>query len=90
VLGNDCDAAEKTHGALTGARDSVSVMETVGARVLVVDDEAAIRDLLEYGLGQAGFAVQSAVDGREAIEAIRAWSPEVIILASRSCPPFVA
>ena len=55
-------------------------METVGARVLVVDDEAAIRDLLEYGLGQAGFSVQSAVDGREAIEAIRAWSPEVIIL----------
>ncbi len=55
-------------------------METVGARVLVVDDEASIRDLLEYGLGQAGFAVQSAVDGREAIEAIRAWSPEVIIL----------
>ena len=55
-------------------------METVGARVLVVDDEAAIRDLLEYGLGQAGFAVHSAIDGREAIEAIRAWSPEVIIL----------
>ena len=55
-------------------------METVGARVLVVDDEAAIRDLLEYGLGQAGFAVHSAVDGREAIEAIRSWSPEVIIL----------
>ena len=55
-------------------------METVGARVLVVDDEAAIRDLLEYGLGQAGFSVQSAIDGREAIEAIRSWSPEVIIL----------
>jgi DNA-binding response OmpR family regulator len=55
-------------------------METVGARVLVVDDEAAIRDLLEYGLGQAGFAVQSVLDGREAIEAIRTWSPEVIIL----------
>ncbi len=55
-------------------------METVGARVLVVDDEASIRDLLDYGLGQAGFAVRSAVDGREAIEAIRAWSPEVIIL----------
>ncbi len=58
----------------------VNGMETVGARVLVVDDEAAIRDLLEYGLGQAGFTVQSVVDGREAIEAIRAWSPEVIIL----------
>lgn len=55
-------------------------METVGARVLVVDDEAAIRDLLDYGLGQAGFSVHSVVDGREAIEAIRSWSPEVIIL----------
>lgn len=55
-------------------------METVGARVLVVDDEAAIRDLLDYGLGQAGFSVQSVGDGREAIEAIRTWSPEVIIL----------
>ena len=56
------------------------MMETIGARVLVVDDEAAIRDLLEYGLSQAGFAVRSAVDGREALESVRAWSPEVIIL----------
>ncbi len=56
------------------------MMETIGARVLVVDDEAAIRDLLEYGLAQAGFAVRSAVDGREALESVRAWSPEVIIL----------
>jgi len=55
-------------------------METIGARVLVIDDEAAIRDLLEYGLGQAGFSVRSVIDGREAIEAIRAWSPEVVIL----------
>ena len=56
------------------------MMETIGARVLVVDDEAAIRDLLEYGLGQAGFAVRCAVDGREALDGVRAWSPEVIIL----------
>jgi len=55
-------------------------METVGGRVLVVDDEAAIRDLLDYGLGQAGFSVRSAADGREALEAVRTWTPEVIIL----------
>jgi len=48
--------------------------------VLVVDDEAAIRDLLDYGLGQAGFSVRSAADGREALEAVRTWTPEVIIL----------
>ncbi len=55
-------------------------METVGARVLVVDDELSIRELLDYGLGQAGFAVRTVGDGREAIEAIRQWSPEIIIL----------
>jgi DNA-binding response OmpR family regulator len=51
-----------------------------GARVLVVDDEVAIRDLLEYGLAQAGFEVRSARDGRAALEVVRSWTPEVIIL----------
>jgi two-component system response regulator MprA len=51
-----------------------------GARVLVVDDEVAIRDLLEYGLAQAGFDVRSARDGRAALDAVRSWTPEVIIL----------
>lgn len=55
-------------------------METIGARVLVVDDESAIRDLLDYGLGQAGFAVRSVADGRAGLEAVRQWSPEVIVL----------
>jgi DNA-binding response OmpR family regulator len=57
-------------------------METTppGARVLVVDDEAAIRDLLEYGLAQAGFEVRSARDGRSALETVRSWTPEVIVL----------
>jgi DNA-binding response OmpR family regulator len=55
-------------------------MDTVGARVLVVDDEAGIRDLLEYGLGQAGFNVRSVIDGRAALSTVKSWSPEVIVL----------
>jgi DNA-binding response OmpR family regulator len=51
-----------------------------GARVLVVDDEAAIRDMLEYGLGQAGFVVRAVPDGRAALETVRSWSPELIVL----------
>ena len=51
-----------------------------GARVLVVDDEVAIRELLEYGLGQAGFEVRSVKDGRTALEVVRTWTPEVIVL----------
>jgi DNA-binding response OmpR family regulator len=55
-------------------------VETIGARVLVVDDETAIRELLDYGLGQAGFSVKSVGDGRTALDAVRTWSPEVIVL----------
>jgi DNA-binding response OmpR family regulator len=55
-------------------------VQTVGARVLVVDDEAAIRDLLEYGLGQAGFSVRSVGDGTAALAEVQRWLPEIIIL----------
>jgi two-component system, OmpR family, response regulator MprA len=50
------------------------------ARVLVVDDERALRELLEYGLEQAGFSVRSATEGSAAFALIQAWSPDVIVL----------
>jgi len=55
-------------------------MESMGARVLVVDDEVAIRDMLQIGLSKAGFTVKTVADGRSALEALRAWSPEAIVL----------
>jgi len=55
-------------------------MEVPGGRVLVIDDEAAIRELLEYGLGQAGFVVRTVGDAAAALEAVRVWTPEVIVL----------
>jgi DNA-binding response OmpR family regulator len=50
------------------------------ARVLVVDDELALRKLLEYGLGQAGFVVRSVPDGTSALETLRHWTPQAIVL----------
>jgi DNA-binding response OmpR family regulator len=50
------------------------------AKVLVVDDERALRELLEYGLGQAGFAVLSVTEGSAAFPLVRSWSPDVIVL----------
>lgn len=50
------------------------------AKVLVVDDERALRELLEYGLEQAGFSVQSATEGSAAFPLIGSWSPDVIVL----------
>ncbi|HET6274997.1 MAG TPA: response regulator transcription factor [Candidatus Cybelea sp.] len=50
------------------------------ARVLVVDDERALRELLEYGLEQAGFSVRSVTEGSAALRLLQAWSPDLIVL----------
>lgn len=55
-------------------------MTTGCPKVLVVDDEDSIGDLLEYGLGNAGFNVTVAADGSSAIEATRHWGPDAILL----------
>ena len=48
--------------------------------VLVVDDDAAQRDLLTRFLEREGFAVQTAADGRTGIELARAAHPRAILL----------
>jgi two-component system, OmpR family, response regulator len=50
------------------------------ARVLVVDDEAYISDLLATGLRFVGFDVRTAGGGLEALTLVRDWRPEVIVL----------
>ena len=36
-----------------------------------MDDERALRELLEYGLGQAGFAVRSVAEGSAAFTVLQ-------------------
>jgi DNA-binding response OmpR family regulator len=49
-------------------------------RVLIVDDEPDIRLVLEARLQTAGFAVESADDGMQALSRIRANPPDLIVL----------
>lgn len=49
-------------------------------RVLVVDDERRIRELLALTLGHHGYEVRAAADGPSALEVARAWPPDVVIL----------
>lgn len=49
-------------------------------RVLVVDDEQSIIDLIELGLRYEGFEVRSVQRGYAAIEVSNAWSPQLVIL----------
>jgi two-component system, OmpR family, phosphate regulon response regulator PhoB len=52
----------------------------VKGRVLVVDDDAAVRGLLERVLGDEGFSVESVGGGREALDALSRRSPNLILL----------
>ena len=49
-------------------------------RVLVVDDDAGIRDLLDLALADAGYAVALAEDGAAALAMVDAVAPDVILL----------
>jgi len=48
--------------------------------VLVVDDDPMIRVLVTETLQQIGFAVEEAVDGREALEFMERCQPDVVLL----------
>ncbi len=49
-------------------------------RVLVVDDEPNIVDVVAMALRFQGFAVESAGTGAEAIAAVSAFKPQLIVL----------
>jgi two-component system response regulator MprA len=49
-------------------------------RILVVDDEPAVRDALERALRAQGYGVLTAADGREGLDAIERERPEVVVL----------
>jgi two-component system, OmpR family, alkaline phosphatase synthesis response regulator PhoP len=48
--------------------------------ILVVDDEPAVRGLLEYNLRKANYRVLIACDGRQALDLARASRPDLILL----------
>ena len=52
---------------------------TSRARVLVVDDEASIRDLLAKTLALADYEVDVAADGRSALERLRMYTYDLLI-----------
>jgi DNA-binding response OmpR family regulator len=50
------------------------------ARILVVEDDEILRLTLADILAEEGFEVQSAANGRAALEIISGWEPRLIIL----------
>jgi len=60
----------------------VMVAESLSAkrRVLVVEDETDIRDLLAYNLAQEGYEVASAETGSAGLEALARFEPDLVVL----------
>jgi len=49
-------------------------------KILVVDDERPIAEIIKYNLQKEGFEVQTAYDGEEALKAVHKFNPELVIL----------
>ena len=52
----------------------------MSARILVVDDDRALAEMLSMVLQGEGFAVEHAYDGPEAVEQFRAVRPDLVLL----------
>ncbi|HEY5656792.1 MAG TPA: response regulator [Myxococcota bacterium] len=49
-------------------------------RILVVDDEPDLLELVRVNLAQSGYAVETAESGREALERLRRSPPDLVVL----------
>src|SRR5689334_8784516 len=54
--------------------------EARGERVLVVDDDPGVREMLCLALGAEGYEVRSAEDGHGALGQLEGWDPCAILL----------
>ena len=56
------------------------VSDPATGRVLVVDDDALIRDTLATALSDEGYSVRVASDGQAALDTLDEWLPDLIVL----------
>jgi two-component system, OmpR family, alkaline phosphatase synthesis response regulator PhoP len=64
--------------SLDETRDAVTAITT--RRVLIVDDEPTLIDVLEQYLRDEGFAVVRAGDGPAAVESFKKYLPDIVVL----------
>ncbi len=74
------EVAETRVAATAPGAELATGGESVGARILVVDDEESNRDLLVRQLARRGYAVEAARDGREALHAIEQHVFDLVLL----------
>jgi len=56
------------------------VEEAMTPKILVIEDEPALLDTLEYNLAKQGYRVLTAADGRQGLDLARAEHPDLLVL----------
>jgi two-component system OmpR family response regulator len=64
----------------TASRSQLRHADGSAVRVLVVDDESTLTELLSMALRYEGWDVRGAGDGRAAVETARSFQPDVVVL----------
>lgn len=65
---------------LAVAQSVRELMHSPDKTVLIVDDDAAVRDILSHSLKAAGMTVHTACDGIQALEYLASQTPDIIVL----------
>lgn len=52
-------------------------------KILLVEDEASIREMYVFKLKNSGFDAKTAVNGKEGLEIAEKWAPDLILLDLR-------
>ena len=73
-------AMPKPRPAIDPAALSMTPSDAMSRRILVVDDDPHIRELLAFALAKAGMDVEQASDGEEALAAIAMRAPDLMVL----------
>jgi len=55
-------------------------VQNLNEKILVVDDEKGILDVLACALKREGYSVEKACDGQEALDKVKSFNPHIIIL----------
>jgi two-component system response regulator MprA len=54
--------------------------DLAGARILIVEDDRRVRETIRWALEEEGFLVETAADGRRALERATLSRPELVVL----------
>ncbi len=71
---------DRTERVLLSAGKSLGSMPGAKKRLLVVDDEKLIRQMLVLFFGKKGYQVLEAASGEEAIESVKTGKPDIVLL----------